>query len=581
VSIPSPARFSPAGARRVRSRGGARRRVAALAGAVLALLLPALALAHPLGNFTINHFTALRISPDRISLDVVIDRAEIPAFQELQRLDPDGDGALAPRDIETERRAACLALAGDLALSIGGASVAPALVAAGLSLPPGAGGLPTMRLACQYQARLVAPLESGLVVRFEDRSFAGRIGWREIVVLGDRVTIDGDGPIAAPGGISRRLTDYPADLLAQPLDMRAASVQVALGGPSLPEWTAPDAHPIDPPAGGGDGPTVPDDAARPATVPGGIGEDLAALVDVEDLTPLAIVGSLLIALALGVIHALSPGHGKTIMAAYLVAGRGSSRQAVGLGLAVAVSHTLGVLVLAGITLAASSLLPPERLYPILGVVSGALVVVIGASLLWARLRALGAARAARPVREAEDAHAIDHARDHGHQLDRETERAHGHTHPHGHAHAGVDLREHPPTEDERTEDEHGHGHAHGDGHAHQHGPATDAPISWRGLIALGLSGGLVPSASALILLLGSIAAGRVAYGLVLVLGFGAGMALVLAGIGLAIVQARRMLERRPSLRGLRSVELPVQLATASIVVVLGLFLTGQALTQVL
>lgn len=106
-------------------------------------------------------------------------------------------------------------------------------------------------------------------------------------------------------------------------------------------------------------------------------------------------------------------------------------------------------------------------------------------------------------------------------------------------------------------------------------------VSWRGLIALGLSGGLVPSASALILLLGSIAAGRVAYGLVLVLGFGLGMAVVLAGIGLLIVNARRLVERRPSAAGLRRIAAPLQLATASLVVVLGIVLTSQALTQVL
>jgi ABC-type nickel/cobalt efflux system permease component RcnA len=328
--------------------------------------------------------------------------------------------------------------------------------------------------------------------------------------------------------------------------MRAASVSVTAGGPALAPWTAPDAQPI---AGGptpaaapvGDPAPVAGDG-RIVAVPGGVGEDLAALVDVEDLTPWAILASLAVAFGLGIVHALSPGHGKTIMAAYLVGGRGSSRQAVGLGLAVAVSHTLGVLALAGITLAASSVLPPERLYPILGVVSGALVVAIGASLLWSRLRVIrGGANA--------DTHG------HGHPRDQE----HAHVHPH----------------------ERGDGHAHPHQHEHDHPnvhPAGDA-ISWRGLVALGLSGGLVPSASALILLLGSIAAGRVGYGLVLVVGFGLGMAVVLAGIGLLLVHARRLVERRPSAAGLGRVVVPVQLATASLVVVLGIVLTSQALTQ--
>ena len=525
------------------ARAGAGRITAGLAAALLALLVPAIALAHPLGNFTINHFAALRIAPATISLDVVIDRAEIPAFQESQRIDLDGDGVVTLAELERERQAACLALAPDLRLAVEGTALAPSLIAAGLSLLPGAGNLPTMRLVCEFEAALSSPIASTATVSFEDRSSSERIGWREIVVLGDGTTIAGAG--AAPNGgtgASNRLTSYPTDLLTQPLDVRSVSVTVSPGGPALPTWSARDAQPLGDVAGGspvtaaGSG-TPP--AGAIGAVPGGIAEDLAAIVVVQDLTPLAVLASLAIAFALGVIHALSPGHGKTIMAAYLVGAKGSSRQAIGLGLAVTVSHTLGVLALAGITLAASSLLPPERLYPILGVISGALVITIGASLLWSRLRAMGLVKRAH-----------GHGHDHGHE--------HGHAHPHGHTHA----------------EEHGH--------PHPHSPApADTTISWRGLLALGLSGGLVPSASALILLLGSIAAGRVAYGLVLVLGFGLGMAVVLAGIGLLIVNARRLIERRPSVARLRRIAAPIQLATASLVVILGIVLTSQALTQVL
>ena len=142
--------------------GAPRRRTRRIAGAtgaaLLALVIPALALAHPLGNFTINHFAAIRIAPDVISLDVVIDRAEIPAFQESQRIDLDGDGVVAPAELEQERQAACLTLAPDLHLAVAGRAIQPSLVAAGLSLPPGAGGLSTMRLVCEYEARLGNPL---------------------------------------------------------------------------------------------------------------------------------------------------------------------------------------------------------------------------------------------------------------------------------------------------------------------------------------------------------------------------------------------------------------------------------------
>jgi nickel/cobalt exporter len=518
----------------------------ALLGVVFALVAPAAALAHPLGNFTINHFAAVRVAPDRVSLDVVIDRAEIPAFQEQQRLDLDRSGTLSAAELAGQAEAACRALAPDLRLSVGGAPVSPSLVAAGLSLPPGAGGLPTMRLVCQYEGLLAAPVATATAVTFEDRSFAERIGWREIVVLGDGLLVDGQasGGVSS-GGASGRLTTYPEDLLAQPLDVRRVVATLAPGGAELGPWIAPDADPLDATPGGrpGAGPTVSGPVTIPgaAIVPGGVAEDLVALVDVEDLTPLAILLSLAVAFGLGIVHALSPGHGKTIMAAYLVGSGGSSRQAVGLGLAVTVSHTLGVLALAAITLGASSLLPPEQLYPILGVVSGALVIAIGGSLLWSRLRVLLRDRA--------------HARAHASSAE--------HDHAHGHDHG------------------HGQGHSHDYGHDHGHERAPQGAVSWRGMLALGLSGGLVPSASALILLLGSIAAGRVAYGLVLVLGFGLGMAVVLTGIGLLLVHARRLVERRPSMARVQRLALPVQVATASLVVVLGVVLTSQALTQVL
>ena len=541
---------TPAGARRDRFRGGARRRrLASLAGIVAFLAtvaVPAVTLAHPLGNFTINHFAAVRVAPDRVSLDVVIDRAEIPAFQERQRLDANGDGTLSPAELDGQPAAACEALAGDLSLTVNGAAVVPAVAAAGIAFPPGAGGLSTMRLVCEYGASIPAPLTATGSLAFEDRSFAARIGWREIVVLGDRVTVTGQAAGSVdPAGVSDRLTSYPTDLLKQPLDTRSVSAEIAPGGPALAPWTAPDATSIATGAAPGTG-TI---GATIGAVPGGVGQDLAALVDVQDLTPVAILVSLAIAFGLGIVHAVSPGHGKTIMAAYLVGGRGSSRQAVGLGLAVTVSHTLGVLVLAGITLAASSVMPPERLYPVLGVASGGLVILIGGSLLWSRLRV--ALRAG--------------GKGHGHE--------HQHEHPHAHGHDHPDAP-HPHA------DEHGHPHP------HSHAPEPGDSISWRGLLALGLSGGLVPSASALILLLGSIAAGRVAYGLVLVVGFGLGMAVVLAGIGLLLVHARRFAERRlgegqTAVDRLRRVTLPIQLVTASLVVVLGVVLTGQALTQVL
>src|SRR3954451_2492917 len=159
-------------------------------------LLPALALAHPLGNFTINHFAALHVSARQIDLDVVIDRAEIPTFQERQKLDTDGDGAVNAAEQEQARQSACPVLADDLTLTADGGALALQTAAAGVSFPAGAGGLPTMRLVCEYVAPLPSSVGADARIAYTDNSFAERIGWREIVVNGDLA------------GVSNRLTSY-------------------------------------------------------------------------------------------------------------------------------------------------------------------------------------------------------------------------------------------------------------------------------------------------------------------------------------------------------------------------------------
>ena len=549
------------------ARRGVRRRTLALGVAVLAAaLVPTMAFAHPLGNFTINHYAGIRLTGDGVALDVVIDHAEIPAFQERQRIDADGDGMVSAAESATERAAACTTLAGSLRLEVGGVRQPLVAAAAGLSFPPGAGGLPTMRLVCEYTTAGAGPVAAGTQVRFRDDAYPGRIGWREIVLVspagGQGADQDASGvaPQAA-GGVAARLTTYPADLLAQPPDVRSLAFVAPAAGVVAEPWSAPDAEPLA--ANGPLAGPLQDPGANPAiagAIPGGVGSELSSLIGAGDLSPLAILASLLVALGLGAVHALSPGHGKTIMAAYLIGRRGTTRHAVGLGLIVAISHTIGVLALAAITLLAADILPPERLYPILQVASGSLVVLIGGSLLVTRWREWARSRAAA------------HAHAHGH------ESAHGHAHGHGHESAVAPGHDGPS----RSETIHyaDGTHAHGGGRRHRHLPEASSSLSWRALFALGLSGGLVPSASALILLLGSIATGRVVYGLVLVLGFGAGMAIVLGGVGFLVVRASSLFERLPSTTRLARVSAIAQTATAILVVGLGLTLTGQALTQV-
>jgi nickel/cobalt transporter (NicO) family protein len=493
-------------------------------GGLVALLLgatiPGVVSAHPLGNFTINHYAEIRVGERAIQLDVVIDMAEIPTFAERPRLDANHDGTVTAAELAGAREDRCASLAGQLSLRVNDRPMVPVLGAAGLQLLPGAGGLQTLRTVCEYRVTLAAAPTS---VSFADLSYPDRIGWREIVVTGDGTTAKA--PVASTSTISARLTRYPTDLLVQPLDQRSVSITVTAGGPSSGPLTVPDAQVI------GSGALAPNGIA--ASAPGGVGSELSALIATKYLTPIVLVLSLLIAAGLGALHAVSPGHGKTVMAAYLVGTRGRARHAIGLALAVTVSHTLGVAVLAVLTLLASDLLPPERLYPILGLASGLTVVAIGAWLLFRRFRQL--------------------------RLD----------------------RAHRASHDERRE----HGHAHEDG-THRHGPFThshvapsEPELSWRSLVALGLAGGLVPSASALILLLGAVAAGRPAFGLALAVAFGVGMAVVLGGIGLALSQAGRWFEHAPGATRLSRLAPAVPWVTGVVVLVAGVLLTGQALVQ--
>jgi nickel/cobalt transporter (NicO) family protein len=233
-------------------------------------------------------------------------------------------------------------------------------------------------------------------------------------------------------------------------------------------------------------------------------------------------------------HALQPGHGKTVVAAYLVGARGTARHAAFLGATVTATHTAGVYALGLVTLLLSQYVLPERLYPILGAVSGLLVLGIGLWLFGSRaLRAVGW---------------------HGHR--------HGHEHDHGHEH------------------EHGLVHSHG-GRVHAHLPpgADGGPVSWKSLLALGVSGGLLPCPEALMVLLITIAAHRVLFGLLLIVAFSLGLAGVLVGFGLALVYARSLFRRIDLTGGLAGRLLPV--ASAAVVVVAGCVITAQALPQVL
>ena len=443
------------------------RRLVLIAVALASLALPALAAAHPLGNFTINRFSRIEVSGPRIYVRYVLDMAEIPTFQ-AGRVDAH---AYAER------------IAQNAHLVVAGRPAALVPLETALAHPLGAGGLHTTRL----EVILAGPVIHGRVsVAYHDNNYRDRIGWKEIVV-----------GVNAPS-TSDELRAYPKDLLRSPLDTTSVTAQ-------LEPADGPDTAP---PLSSGKSLQAPDRVADAG---------FAALVGRSHVSTLVILASLAAALFWGAAHALSPGHGKTIVTAFLVGQRGTPRHAALLGLIVTITHTIGVFALGIVTLALSQFVVPDRLYPWLNLSSGLLVVGIGASVFWARLR---------------------HRRAH----------AHGHHHHHHHGHSGP-----LPGSDPET------------------GP------SFRSLLAVGVSGGLLPCPSALVVLLAAISLHRIAFGLVLILAFSAGLALSITGIGLVAVLARRVF-RRLSFDGRLMRLLPA--ASALVILVAGAAMTAHALPKV-
>jgi nickel/cobalt exporter len=345
----------------------------ALIAAVFAALGAASAQAHPLGNFSLNHLSTVSISSDRVEVRYVLDQAEIPTVQEHGL----GHAEVLRRKLAEVRRGLVLTVDGRAAELH---QAAPPR----LTFPTGAGGLTTTRLELALNAAVDLPRR----VQLQDNTFAGRVGWKAIVAAtGSGTSVRTATPSDDPTGGLRR---YPRDLLASPADRRSASFSVSPGDGSL---IAPGAT-----RGGGAESRAEDGFA-------GLFSDAASGQGV-------LLVLLAAAFGWGALHALSPGHGKAMVAAYLIGTRGTKRDAVLLGATVTVTHTIGVFALGLVTLGLSQYVLPEDLYPWLTLVSGLMVVIVGASVLRSRFR---------PTRE--------HSHEHGH--------THDHAHPHDHTHRGV------------------------------------------------------------------------------------------------------------------------------------------------
>jgi ABC-type nickel/cobalt efflux system permease component RcnA len=335
---------------------------------------------------------------------------------------------------------------------------------------------------------------------YRDTNYSGRLGWKEIVVqqAGGARLLRSTVPSSS---VSDALRRYPQDMLTSPLDETEARFTFTpspQAEPSPNSFRPNSSLPLRGRVGVG-------------AVFSPVSDRFAALIAPPHPSSSLLLFSLLAAIALGALHALSPGHGKAVMAAYLVGARGTARHAVQLGLTITATHTAGVFALGLVTLYAASIVTPERLYPWVTLLSGCLIVAIGSVLLLSRARTAW------------------------------------------------------------------HGHEHDDHGPHDH---QNAPIGRRSLLALGISSGIIPCPSALVVLLAAVSLHRVVFGILLIVAFSTGLAAALTGIGLALAGGLPLLLRARGLKGRRIVGHSARLvpiASALVVTIAGLGLTLQAI----
>ncbi len=565
--------------------------------AVFLLLSAGAALAHPMGNFSISHYAGIRVEQNAIQIRYLIDMAEIPAFQQIQQ----NGLATQPDDPSVRKYVASQAetLKSGLVLTLNGRRLPLQTESTEVIFPPGAGGLPTMKLGFTYRAKLPQALgvEEQLIA-YHDDNFPSRVGWKEVIVTaGPGVSIVNTS--VPQKDRSSELTNYPTDLVSSPpLDV-AANVSVrneALAADegregaqaaSAARGAGTSTHdlnfarvkkPVMLPAHDAAQDSTP--AAMSVTAAESQVKTAQSSSSVTTLQPNQhrtpqnrftelmtarqagmwfLVVAAFIAAGLGALHALEPGHGKTIVAAYLVGSKGTAYHAFLLGMIVTVSHTAGVYALGALTLYASRYIVPEQLYPWLGAVSGLIIAALGSYLFLRRYAGHEVGHSHGPGGHhhhrhphAHEAHAHD-GHIHGHV-------AHDHSHDHDH--------QHDSTRDHVHGDEH-HGHT----HAHHHEIASD--VSYRQLLALGITGGIVPCPAALVVLLSAVALHRIAFGLFLIVAFSIGLAAVLIGVGLLMVYARRFMTGFRTEGLLFTRWLP--LTSAAVITVLGLAIAVRSL----
>jgi len=468
-------------------------------------------IAHPMGNFSINHYAHFTIGPGELALRYVLDMAEIPTVAERRRMNLDTSGKITETEKNAYLSSEIRELRSKLTLSVSDGSPQWMLGDEKLEFKPGAGGLDTMRLTFTLTTRLPRLQSGGRLVVYSDANFLERTGWKEIVATAD----PGVALLHCTASLADRsgeLTNYPVDpALAPPQQTNAEFTMVAVAGdPAIAKRIDSTALRNSLAAG-----STAVKYTRGARTPR---DAFTQAISSRKLTSSVVLASLAIAFMFGALHALSPGHGKTMVAAYLVGARGTIRHAVFLGAVITLTHTLGVFALGLFMLMATQYVVPDRLYTPISVASGALIMCVGAGLLWQH--------GTRWMAERRD------SAEYGDELSWDNEYATAALLP------------------------------------------DQASASLRSLIALGITGGALPCPSALVVMLGAIALHRIAFGMALIGAFSLGLACVLTGIGILVVRISGSLQRKSSHGHLT---LRLQALSAALVTLVGVCLVMRAL----
>jgi nickel/cobalt transporter (NicO) family protein len=494
--------------------------------------------AHPLGNFTTNVSLGLNVSATKVTGNYVVDFAEIPALQIRQKLGV-ARGTVPGAIAKTWGDQECDKLSKKVTLNVASRVTSWSSADSIVNFPTGQAGLSTLRLECAWDAN-VSAAGSSLKLEVTDNNFADRQGWREMFAVGTGVALTTTLPASSTTSVLR---NYPSDAIGTPSDVRSARIDSRTGAGSVAKSVSSAALASTAVKRGNDGLT----------------DRFQSLVARKSLSPMFAVGAALLAMLLGGFHALAPGHGKSMMAAYVIGQQGGRRKELAtIGITVAITHTIGVVGL-GIAALTSSSLSPDRTFKWAGVVSGLLVVFVGFGLLRDRLRTYRVARGpvSRRVRATDHDHSHphphdDHGHDHPHHDHAHDEHHEPHGHGHDHPHTNAPSRITNPLRFRRARLDQARKdpklvvteHAHGGGVSHTHVlPAPGAKVSRRQLVSMGFAGGLVPSPSALVVLLAAVALERVWFGVVLVVAYGIGLAITLIGAGLALVYFEGRLKR--------------------------------------